>query len=251
MTKYVLLFILLLSHQAFGNTFSKEMRTTLDNYTHLLKNIPEHQDFMATYEIKTPRKDHDLVYYRAVGRVAYYYPQQEITEVYSKMQHDDVSLIRAFDAYKKAIEYESSDITMEHEHNSWQAHQNIVNPKILAHQALPKRDQDYPGIVVYTKRTDNSFTQMIWYEPKKLLLSLEQYKEHQLLYHYKLHKLQKADHHLQAIAQYDTTDFADIGDHEEDPFFIKLINLGFVSHHESNAINTEGKHISIAHSHHM
>ena len=204
---------------------------------------------MATYQIQTPTKAHDLIYYRTKQSVAYRYPQQKITELYNKMNQDNVSLIRAFDDYNKAIEYESSDIAMEHEVNSWHAHKNIINPSALQKQALKESSTQYRGIVVYTKKTSNSFTQMIWYEPKELLLSLEHYKNHQLVQHYSLTDLQTLDNHLQEIAQYETTDFADIGDHEDDPFFIKLINLGFVSHSESNAINAKGERIELAHAH--
>ena len=243
----LLLLTLLLSSQAYSTSFSQEMKETLNHYKHIIKNSHITQDFMATYKIETPQNEHALIYYRSKERVAYYYPQQQITEVYSRMNKDNVSLIRAFDAYHKAIEYESSDIKMEKEINSWQAHKNLASPHTLQKKASQERLKS--GIVIYTKRTKNSFTQMIWYEPQELLLSLEQYKDHRLLYHYELNKLQAADTHLQKISHYETTDFADIGDHEDDPFFIKLINLGFISHHESNAINTKGEHIEIGHQH--
>ncbi len=43
---------------------------------------------------------------------------------------------------------------------------------------------------------------------------------------------------------HDTTDFADIGDNESDPFLLKMINLGFISHGASGFYDASGNMIS-------
>jgi len=48
---------------------------------------------------------------------------------------------------------------------------------------------------------------------------------------------------------YQTTDYADIGDNEGDPFLAKMINLGFIEHGASGFYDANGKALGGGHSH--
>ena len=48
---------------------------------------------------------------------------------------------------------------------------------------------------------------------------------------------------------YQTTDYADIGDSESDPFLRKMINLGFVEHGSSGMYDAQGNDIGGEHHH--
>jgi hypothetical protein len=47
--------------------------------------------------------------------------------------------------------------------------------------------------------------------------------------------------HFATRAGYQTTDYADIGDNESDPFFLKMMNLGFVDHGASGFYDHHGR----------
>lgn len=49
---------------------------------------------------------------------------------------------------------------------------------------------------------------------------------------------------------YQDTDYADIGDNESDPFFQRMINLGFIEHEASGFYAAEGHIVSGGHDHH-
>ena len=71
--------------------------------------------------------------------------------------------------------------------------------------------------------------------------------------HWQLEKIEHKENIItQAFRQranYQTTDFADIGDNEADPFLIKMINLGFIEHGSSGMYNPQGENIDIDHNH--
>lgn len=57
---------------------------------------------------------------------------------------------------------------------------------------------------------------------------------------------------MQQFANWDsfqTTDYADIGDNEGDPFLAKMINLGFIEHGASGFYDASGKALGGGHSH--
>ena len=48
---------------------------------------------------------------------------------------------------------------------------------------------------------------------------------------------------------FQTTDYADIGDNESDPFLAKMINLGFIEHGATGFYNQQGEAIQGGHHH--
>jgi hypothetical protein len=48
---------------------------------------------------------------------------------------------------------------------------------------------------------------------------------------------------------YETTDYADIGDNESDPFLLKMINLGHISHGASGFYDEHGHQMDGRHQH--
>jgi len=221
-----------------------EIRHTLKEYN---KKVSTYSDasFMATYKIESGHGEHMLKYYRNGNVVAYSYPSQNITEVYTKLKNNSTSLIKAFDANKRAIEYDAIDMNTEGENSDWQSNKNLPTPSSMRLLDVEKKCQKFKGMKVYIKKGSDNYLEMLWYEPKQLLLSLEVYQNRKLQFKYSLGSLEKMDDKLKRIVDYETTDFADIGDHENDPFLVKLIDLGFVSHHEANVLDTNGNLIKM------
>ncbi len=71
--------------------------------------------------------------------------------------------------------------------------------------------------------------------------------------HWKLQKIERNQDVINQFfaqrANYQSTDFADIGDNESDPFLIKMINLGFIDHSASGIYNANGESMAIQHNH--
>jgi len=203
-------------------------------------------DFVAKYEMQTPKTTTSVNYYRQASKIAYEYPEQGMTEVWIKMPHNQTSLIRGFDHYKKSIEYEPIDLKMENKNSSWTQQENFLSPAQFGFKEGSKSSIN--GCVIsHFERKENGKSILIdWYEPKKLLLSFEMKNREKTSYKYTLSSFEKITpevNHLQNVLNYDATDFADIGDNESDPFFRKMINLGFISHHEANIIDENGNRI--------
>lgn len=207
--------------------------------------------FKATYNVRTPNGEHALEYYRNGNVVAYSYPSQKITEVYRRLKNGNVALMKAFDAYKRAIEYDTIDIETEGDTISWESHANLPSPErmhLLANRVPCSLSEQFEH---YIKRGNFSYVEMMWSRSKDILIALEVYEHKRLKYRYVLENLTPIDNHLDLIHDYESTDFADIGDNEHDPFLVKLIDLGFVSHHEVNVLDTDGHLIKQEHlSHH-
>lgn len=249
MFKLISMFILLFASSI---VFANEKADDCGLYKKQEKMIASYSSptFKATYQITTPTNKHMLEYYRDGNVVAYSYPSQKITEIYTRLKNGNVALIKAFDAYKRAIEYDTIDIETEGDTIDWDSHANLPSPSRmnLLHNRVACSLSD--DLEHYIKRGKSTYIEMIWNKSKNLLVELELYKHKHLVYRYVLKNIEPIDQHLKAVKSYESTDFADIGDNESDPFLAKLIDLGFVSHHEVNVLDTDGHLIKTEHTSH-
>jgi len=210
--------------------------------------------FVATYKIITAKKSTEVNYYRINNLVAYEYKNQNITEIWKKSVNNQAFLIRAFDKDKRSIEYDPIDIKMENQNNSWKIHKNLADPSLYN---LEKSNLVNDNVICkyshYEKKVSGKSIVMDFDKLNNILLFLEVKKGNELLYSYKLQDIKsinKKQNHITKALSYDTTDFADIGDNESDPFFNKMITLGFVTHKEANIIDVNGNSIELEHKSH-
>jgi len=235
----IYLSLALLSTQAFATTNSCEIDTNTN--------------FEASYEFSTPKGENKLNYYRMKDTSAFEYTNQGITEIWTKTQNDRAFLIRGFDADKRGIEYEVIDLSMENKSSSWEKKKNIMHPDSFDFDNGFVEKSQGCSLWHYSKSTEHREIKMVWNKNKDILVSLEVKDKGKLTYSYVLKDLQSIKtktNHITTVQAYDRTDFADIGDNESDPFFRKMINLGFISHHEANIIDANGNSLALAHSHH-
>jgi len=210
-------------------------------------------NFQASYEMSTPRGKNQLDYYRMKERSAFEYKGQGITEVWTKTQSDNAFLIHGFDDDKRAIEYEVIDLKMEHKSSSWEKKKNLVHPDSFDFPKGFVEKSQGCALHHYSKKLEDTEIKMVWNEAKEILVSLEVKHKGEETYSYVLQALKPIDvkdNHITVVQAYDRTDFADIGDNESDPFFRKMINLGFIEHHEANIIDAQGNTLALQHSHH-
>jgi len=214
--------------------------------------LPEDNNFKASYEFTTPKGQNSLNYYRLQGKRGFEYPQQGITEVWNKTLKNKAYLIRGFDNAKRSIEYEVIDLTMENKNSSWEKRNNIMSPDNFHFDKVVVKKDKRCKIAQYTKNKENLQIKMLWNISKDMLISLEVKTKGKVSYDYALTKIKaikEKDNHISRVQAYNRTDFADIGDNESDPFFRKMINLGFIAHHEANIMDSNGHQLSLVSSH--
>jgi len=204
--------------------------------------------FVASYEIRTPKKTTLMNYYRIGDSVAYEYTNQKMTEVWKKSVNGQAQLVRAFDAYNRSIEYDPIDVKMEHQSSSWDMHKNLATPELFHLDNALVSSKDGCAYQHYKKRISGKSIIMDFEANNQLLLSLEVKKDNEILYSYKLKNVKSIDkkqNHLVSVLSYDSTDFADIGDNESDPFLSRMITLGFITHKEANIIDDKGNALDL------
>jgi len=239
MMKKTAVLLLLLNLPIFANTSGCQLNDTTN--------------FKASYTFQTPQGENQLNYYRAPKQSAFEYKAQGVTEVWHKTANDKAYLIRGFDADKRSIEYEVIDLKMENQNSAWQKKKNIMNPESFDFDKVVIEEKAGCKLAHYAKSDDDREITMVWNQSKDILVDLEVKQKGKVAYHYALSKIEtldKSNNHLAEVLAYDRTDFADIGDNESDPFFRKMINLGFVSHHEVNIINAKGQQVEAEAHHH-
>lgn len=218
------------------------------------KNLQQKNEISANYHVRQGAKEFDLTYWRTIGKSAYQYPNNGITELWQKEMKNQISLTRIFHRQKRSITYEPSDLTLlGKEVNSWQKKQNLLSPQLLekgAKKTILKSENNcllekHKGTI----HTDE--IELIWNPQLKIVIkaSIQNKISHRKM-QYDLTGLstyQKQVNFFKKVLSYDQMDYADIGDNEADPFIKSMINLGFVEHQETNIINEKGEQIHTSH----
>lgn len=158
---------------------------------------------------------------------------------------------RYFDDYDRGVSYEPTEPDQEATEIVWQQKRNVISNSELA--LLAKEDviktnceelQVLKGIKNNTTRT------VVWSARLELPLLIKDESEN-LQSSWTLQTLadnaQTIEHEFAEREAYQSTDFADIGDSESDPFFRKLINLGFIEHGSSGMYDSAGNDIGEHH----
>ncbi|TMN69528.1 hypothetical protein CWB85_17565 [Pseudoalteromonas sp. S1727] len=193
-------------------------------------------------------KDQQFTLWRTPHQVAE--QGHELVEVWQQLRNQQIRPIRYFQAQQRGIEYQPTEV---HGQQDWSTKYQLVSDNFIAKMTLTneqgegcERLQNYQLVQGDTK------IELAWLVNKKLISSMRISKP-QLTQTLSLVSVRfdKADV-LQQFANWDsyqTTDYADIGDNESDPFLAKMINLGFIEHGASGFYDANGKALSGGHSH--
>ncbi len=205
-------------------------------------------NFKAEYSIYSGFLTKKVNYYREGSRVAYEYLSVGMTEVWTKLPKNRVSLTRVFNNYKRSIEYDTIDLEMENRRSSWASHKNFSFIKNIDYDLGQEEYVDGCKVWHYVKKAENLEINMYWDNKRDILISFDLKENNIYKYRYKLIGVKEERlSYIQKALAYDSTDYADIGDNESDPFFRKMISLGFISHKETNIIDEQGKALELAH----
>lgn len=191
----------------------------------------------ANYRIATEKVGHkakveQLTLWRMGQQVAHQYNQRQLTELWFRQKNQRVSLTRLYEQFERGIEYQAGE--MSHASGSdWQSKYALISENKM--QSLEKVSQEQgqfgcDSIEHYNGVVGDETIRLLWLPKLKLIKRMSVEKNGVT----KTWELLKNDFDNVAVSNqynrwssYKTTDYADVGDNESDPFLRKMINLGF------------------------
>lgn len=205
----------------------------------------------ATYKVTTTDKEsgrqatHHISLWRNGNRVAHEYPEKEMTEVWEKMQNDKLRMVHYFDHHKRGIEYEPDEIKIRHTDSDWELkYQLVSNDLIRAMQLQSTQGTGCDKKENYTLTKGNRTLSLEWLAQQKLVSNFHEQTARKSV-QWTLEGVVKDPKKVATIfnqrSRFLTTDYADVGDNESDPFLMKMINLGHISHGASGFYNEHGE----------
>lgn len=156
-----------------------------------------------------------------------------------------------FDHFKRSIEYQAKPMSEEY----WQQIRQLI-PNSKKHTLTlvnTTADECYQQEQYQWHSDDSNLSgKLLWNKNLNLMTELT-ITQGDKKSHWQLQKIERNQDVINQFfaqrANYQSTDFADIGDNESDPFLIKMINLGFIDHSASGIYNANGESMAIQHNH--
>lgn len=237
MNKLIILFLGLLS----GPLFAQNSQCT-SNPDYLRAEYKITQSVAA----KQPKQ---MVLWRAGDQVAHQFTK--ITELWQHVRNEQIRPIRYFEEAKRGIEYQPAELKKKQD---WASKYQLMSNEFLQQMELvAERGEGCDKVQIRAFKKADYQVQVEWYPALKLVKSARlknQQNTTQI-------ELVKTETNLQAIKQqfaawdrYQTTDYADIGDNETDPFLRKMINLGFIEHGATGFYHEDGHALGGGHHNH-
>ncbi|VUD68125.1 hypothetical protein TDB9533_03999 [Thalassocella blandensis] len=188
--------------------------------------------------------------------VAHYYPQAHITEIWNQVKDGRTKVVRYFDQHRRGIEYQPHDLNKGKGDKNWDGKYQLMEREFI--QSLPVEQQTGDACDLQQRlvlQTAQRKTVLLWLPNKKLVQHFSQ-RDDVSTTTWELISLsageqgkRDAEVFFKQRESFQTTDYADIGDSESDPFFRQLINLGFVSHGASGFYDADGHALEGGHTH--
>ena len=212
----------------------------------------------AVYEaVNIPNGEQDqkrrqVILWRNGQQVAHEYKDTHIAELWEKTKTGMLRLERYFDEHKRGIEYQPSDINSGRGTTDWSLRNQLISNELLGSMQLTEtKGKDCDVLEKYFFSDDNVSIELDWLPELALIKNYSeeskagkiQWKLQQVILDEE--RVKKA---FRIRSNYQTTDYADIGDNESDPFLMKMINLGHLNHSHSGFYNDQGQAFS-GHSH--
>ncbi|WP_404342271.1 hypothetical protein [Pseudoalteromonas mariniglutinosa] len=175
---------------------------------------------------------------------------EQLVEMWQQLRNQQIRPIRYFQKQQRGIEYQPAEVQG---HQDWHSKYQLISNQLLAKMTLKSEQMEgCEHQQRYQLQEGDSHIELVWLANQKLLKSMQISKPS----YQQTITLQSVNFAKQVVLQqfaiwdrYQTTDYADIGDNESDPFLAKMINLGFIEHGASGFYNADGKVLQGGHSH--
>ena len=175
-----------------------------------------------------------------------------MTELWQHLANNQIRPIRYFNAQQRGIEYQPSEVRGV---QNWSAKTQLVDNHLIEKMTLVStQGTGCDEVKNYTlSENGNDFTLAFFTHSKLVKTFSTSTKKSQTTTLLSLNNVNTNEPLISAqFAQWDrfqTTDYADIGDNEGDPFLAKMINLGFIEHSATGFYNQQGEAIQGGHHH--
>lgn len=211
-----------------------------------------HANEHAEHETHAHDKQVTMTLWRDGKRVAHEFPKVGITEIWSNTPNGFLAVTRNFDSAQRSIEYAPMDLNRGKGDKDWSVKYQLVSNALKDKMKLTGTDGSGCNMLEHYTLTEKGITYRLAWQPARQLVQTYEVERPNTVEHWALQDvITDTDRIAQSFAKRDTyqsTDYADIGDNESDPFLLKLVSLGFVSH-ASGFYNADGTPIDDGHGH--
>ncbi len=215
------------------------------------------EPLQARYSISTRHGDHTttraLELLRYQGLVAHHFADRHITEVWERNATKQARVTRHFDTAQRGIEYASNEIGGAENDDDWSSKVQLISNSRLSSMTLTgSQGSGCKRVEHYHQQQGERSISLVWRPEQRLIqsLTIEQGDHRE---HWQLEQQHRSLSDIAAFFEqrmdYQTTDYADIGDNESDPFLLKMIRLGFIKGGASGMYDAEGHALSGGHQH--
>lgn len=195
----------------------------------------------------------EFILWRNGKDVAHEYRDRKITVIWNQTPNGRLKALQAFDEHQRAIEYEPVSISAGSTIEAWERYSQMLGSEAI--KAMRLTDDQGDGCTrehTYTENDNGIRRELVWLPDIKLARRFSTESKKRKVTWSLEELIQDKNRVIESIRQrqnYQTTDYADIGDNESDPFLLNMINLGFIAHGAGGFYDTEGNVIEAEHHH--
>ena len=198
----------------------------------------------TTYGSGEQSRQSELLLWRNGKQVAYEYPQSHITEIWGQTTRGRLHLVRHFDVYQRAIEYQPGEINHGKGDSDWGLKYQLISNQLKdSMQRYAVVGEDCALVEKYKLNTSKGHIELEWMPAQHLVKNLSVTKEGVVLT-WSLENIITDSNRIHGVfksrGRYQTTDYIDIGDNESDPFLLKMMHLGSTAQGSSWVYETSG-----------
>ncbi|WP_075187751.1 hypothetical protein [Teredinibacter haidensis] len=208
----------------------------------------------ATYHVSQQalgtdkKKEKTIELWRSGNVVAHDHIDKGITLIWNKTSNGRLRVVQAFNRQERAIEYEPQSMSND---NNWLEKTQLFDQQLRDKMQLVKTEGEGCELQqTYSLKSDDTERTLVWL-PNKNLASYYSAKNKEDQLTWQLDDVvidnKRIQQNFSKWEGYQSTDYADIGDNESDPFLLKMINLGFISHGAEGFYDAEGNSLGSAH----
>lgn len=209
----------------------------------LVSECPSVNNLGAQYKITTEKTDgkaaltRSFYLWRQGKQVAHVYPHAKISEIWEQARNGKLRMVRHFDEYQRAIEYQPQDLNKGKGIKDWWLKYQLISNNLIQRMQFEGRiGQGCSMIEKYRLDDPVSNIHLQWLPASRLIKHLTVRKKDVVL-QWSLDQTFNDEKRIkqlfEKLSAYQTTDYIDIGDNESDPFLLKMMNLGFTEHGSS------------------
>ncbi|WP_230969078.1 hypothetical protein [Nitrogeniibacter aestuarii] len=193
-----------------------------------------------------------MTLWRNGKRVAHEFPKAGITEIWWNTPNGFLAVTRNFDSARRSIEYAPMDLNRGKGDSDWSVKYQLVSNTLKNKMQLTRQEGSGCEKIEHYTLSENGITYRLAWQPARQLVQSYEVERPNAVEHWTLQDvITDTDRIAQSFERrdaYQSTDYADIGDNESDPFLLKLVSLGFVTH-ASGFYNADGTPIDDGHGH--